>query len=107
MIILCAVGGSSHLFILQLELLAKTPLLQSYTIIAVLSLDGIIHLDVIPGAANGALFNIFVENLLEVMNPWPQNNSVLAMDNASIHKTAGLRDLIEARQVFSFFLFGS
>lgn len=65
--------------------------------IAALSLDGIIHLDVVPGAANGALFNIFVESLLEVMNPWPGKNSVLVMDNASIHKTAGLRDLVEAR----------
>lgn len=65
--------------------------------LAAMSVEGMVHLDIIPGAANGALFNIFIESLLEVMNPWPAKNSVLIMDNASIHKTAGIRELVEAR----------
>ncbi|CEL60039.1 hypothetical protein RSOLAG1IB_12299 [Rhizoctonia solani AG-1 IB] len=70
---------------------------KSYSGIAAISLDGIRHFDAVPGAANGQLFNIFIENLLDTMNPWPQDNSVLVMDNASIHKTRGIRELVEAR----------
>jgi hypothetical protein len=69
----------------------------SYTGLAAVSLEGVKHFDAIPGAANGQLFNIFIENLLDTMNPWPQDNSVLIMDNASIHKTGNIRELVEAR----------
>jgi hypothetical protein len=31
------------------------------------------------------------------MNPFPQQNSVLVMDNASIHKSAELQEMVEAR----------
>jgi len=39
----------------------------------------------------------FVDGLLDHMNPWPQKNSVVVMDNASIHKVEGIRELIENR----------
>jgi hypothetical protein len=31
------------------------------------------------------------------MNEWPLPNSVLVVDNASIHKVAGIRELVEQR----------
>jgi hypothetical protein len=31
------------------------------------------------------------------MNPYPEPNSVLVMDNASTHHFDGIRDLVEAR----------
>ncbi|EUC57295.1 DDE family endonuclease [Rhizoctonia solani AG-3 Rhs1AP] len=68
-----------------------------HSILPALSLNGIIHLDVFPCAVTGAIFNAFIEGLLDVMNPWPRPNSVLVMDNAPIHKTGGIRELVEAR----------
>lgn len=65
-----------------------------------MSLDGILHLDVFPCAVTGPIFNAFIEGLLLVMNPWPERNSVLIMDNAPIHKTAGLAEMVEARCLF-------
>lgn len=62
-----------------------------------MSLDGILHLDIFPCAATGNMFNAFIQGLLGAMNPWPAPNSVLVMDNASIHKTAGLAEMVEAR----------
>lgn len=68
-----------------------------HSILPALSLGGILHLDIFPCAVTGAIFNTFIEGLLGVMNPWPGPNSVLVMDNAPIHKTAGLREMVEAR----------
>ena len=33
------------------------------------------------------------------MNPWPQENPVIIMDNASIHKSEQLQQMIEDRYV--------
>ncbi|KAI0055789.1 hypothetical protein BV25DRAFT_1777891, partial [Artomyces pyxidatus] len=65
-------------------------------ILPALSLDGILHLDVVDRAYNAALFNEFIEGLLINMNPFPARNSVVVMDNASIHKDDALRPMIEA-----------
>lgn len=54
-------------------------------------MDGILHLNVMNRAAKAADFNIFVEGLLEHMNPFPGKNSVLIVDNSSIHKSAEVR----------------
>ena len=62
-----------------------------------LSLDGILHLDVLEGSYTSQLFNEFVDGLLDNMNPFPARNSVLVMDNASIHKSLLLQQMVEAR----------
>lgn len=62
-----------------------------------LSLDGIIYLDIIARSWTGGDMYEFVDGLLDHMNPWPQKNSVVVMDNASIHKVEGIRELIENR----------
>ena len=62
-----------------------------------LSLDGILHLEVVENAVTGADFRRFVEGLLLQMNEFPLPNSVLVIDNASIHKIDGIRELVEDR----------
>ncbi|KAJ3478506.1 hypothetical protein NLI96_g9707 [Meripilus lineatus] len=42
-------------------------------------------------------FRGFVQSLLGVMNPYPQPDSVLVMDNASIHHFEDLREMVEER----------
>ena len=68
---------------------------SKYSILPALSLDGILHLEVVENAVTGAAFRHFVEGLLPRMNKWPLPNSVLVVDNASIHKVAGIRELVE------------
>ena len=62
-----------------------------------LSLDGILHLEVVENAITGEDFRHFVEGLLPRMNEYPLPNSVLVIDNASIHKVAGVREMVEER----------
>jgi hypothetical protein len=67
------------------------------TIIPAISLDGVLHLDIFPCAATGNLFDAFIERLLDMMNPWPLPNSVIILDNASIHKSANIEAMVNAR----------
>jgi transposase len=62
-------------------------------------LDGVLHLDVLEGSYNAAKFNSFIDIILDNMNPFPRPNSVIVMDNASIHKSAALRPMIEQRYI--------
>ena len=68
-----------------------------YSILPAISIDGIIHLEVLDNAVTGADFRRFVQDLLPRMNEWPLPNSVLVIDNASIHKVAGIREMVEGR----------
>ena len=61
-----------------------------YSILPALSLDGILHLEVLDHSFSGKEFADFVEGVLNQMQPWPLPNSVLVMDNASIHKVPGM-----------------
>lgn len=66
-----------------------------------MSLDGILHLAIQDCPYTAVQFNSFIEALLENMNPFPQPNSVIIMDNASIHKSPELRQMIKDRFVTS------
>ncbi|TFK70776.1 hypothetical protein BDN72DRAFT_765962, partial [Pluteus cervinus] len=68
-----------------------------YSILPAMSLDGILHFQAMEGAVTGDDFLDFITQLLERMQLWPLPNSVLVMDNASIHKVPGIRELVEAR----------
>ncbi|KAF7374023.1 DDE family endonuclease [Mycena sanguinolenta] len=52
---------------------------------------------VLAGSYTAATFNSFIDGLLDNMNPYPGPNSVIVMDNASIHKSAALHPMIEQR----------
>ena len=62
-----------------------------------LSLNGILHLEVVKDAVTGTDFRRFVEGLLTRMNEFPLPNSVLVIDNASIHKVDSIREMVKDR----------
>ena len=66
-----------------------------------MSLDGILHLAIQDCPYTALQFNSFIEALLDNMDQFPQPNSVIVMDNASIHKSVELRQMIEERFVRS------
>ncbi len=66
-------------------------------ILPAITLDGIIECTIIEGSFNTELFTEFIEDLLEKMQPFPANNSVVVMDNCKIHKAPEICDLIEGR----------
>jgi len=68
-----------------------------YSILPALSLDGILHLDVEGRSYTAMMFNDFVNGLLDNTNPFPGRNSVVVMDNASIHKSVELEEMVHAR----------
>jgi len=65
-----------------------------------MSLDGILHLAIQDVPYTTFQFNNFVDALLDNMNQFPQPNSVIVMDNASIHKSHELRQMVEQRFVY-------
>jgi hypothetical protein len=71
-----------------------------YSVLPALSLDGIIAANVVEGSFNAALFSDFVEGLLDQMQPFPRNNSVVVMDNCRIHKDPAIVEMIEERSLF-------
>ncbi|KAJ7108312.1 hypothetical protein C8R44DRAFT_596825, partial [Mycena epipterygia] len=56
-----------------------------YSILPAISLDGVLHIDIIARSWTAVEFRNYLDVLLDVMNPFPQDNSVLVMDNASVH----------------------
>ena len=75
---------------------------QRYSILPAMSLDGILHLAIQDSPYTALQFNSFIEALLENMNQFPQSNSVIVMDNASIHKSPELRQMVEEWFVHSY-----
>ena len=67
-----------------------------------MSLDGILHLAIQDCPYTAVQFNGFIEALLGNMNQFPQPNSAIVMDNASIHKSPELRQMVEERFVCPF-----
>jgi len=70
---------------------------KRYSILPAISLDGVLHLDILRRSWTSLEFRAFVDVLLDSMNPYPQPNSVLVMDNAIQHHFDGLREMVEAR----------
>ncbi|KAF5530121.1 hypothetical protein FMEXI_13735 [Fusarium mexicanum] len=58
---------------------------QRYQILAAYTQDGIELARVYPGSTDAALFKDFIEQLLHGCGRWPEEKSVLIMDNASFH----------------------
>ncbi|KAG2067979.1 hypothetical protein BDR04DRAFT_1025887, partial [Suillus decipiens] len=64
-------------------------------ILPALSLDCILHLDALDHSYTTATFNEFIDSLLDNMNPFPQENTVIVMDNARIHKSPHLKEMVQ------------
>jgi hypothetical protein len=73
--------------------------MDRYSILPAISLDGILHLDIMSRSWTAEEFRKYIDVLLDQMNPYPLRNSVLIMDNASAHHFEGLREMVEARYV--------
>jgi hypothetical protein len=69
--------------------------LSRYSILPAISLDGVLHLDIITRSWTAEQFRQYMDQ----MNPYPLRNSVLIMDNASTHHFDGLREMVEGRYV--------
>jgi len=60
----------------------------NFSILPAMTVDGYIACQVYSGAVNADTFNAFVEHeLLPLCNPYPGPNSIIVMDNASIHRS--------------------
>ncbi|KAF9513558.1 hypothetical protein BS47DRAFT_1256822, partial [Hydnum rufescens UP504] len=65
-------------------------------ILPALSLNGILHADIQAGVYNAEMFKNFIGALLTHMHPFLEPNSVIVLDNASIHKADELQEMVEA-----------
>ncbi|KAJ3847644.1 hypothetical protein EV368DRAFT_24976, partial [Lentinula lateritia] len=56
---------------------------------------GILTVDIVKGSYNNLWFQKFINGLLSQMNPWPQSNLVIVMDNCHIHKNKEILNMIK------------
>lgn len=70
---------------------------QRYSILPAISLDGVLHLDILTCSWTAEEFRSFVDILLDKMNPYPEKNSVLILDNASAHHFEDLQEMVEGQ----------
>ncbi|KAJ6521367.1 hypothetical protein DFH09DRAFT_939118, partial [Mycena vulgaris] len=66
-------------------------------ILLAISLDSVLHLNIITRLWTAAKFHNYLDVLLDIMNPFPPDNSVLVMDNASVHHFDGIWEMVEGR----------
>jgi len=69
----------------------------SYSLLPALTLDGIIYTKIIQGSFTGILFLEFLHGLLGIMNPFPEKNSIIIMDNAAAHQNPFICRMIEEK----------
>ncbi|KAF8686593.1 hypothetical protein AX14_003833 [Amanita brunnescens Koide BX004] len=78
---------------------------QQYSVLLALSLnDGIIHCEIVEGLFCMTLFQHFINDLLDHMEPYPGPNSVIVMDNCPIHKHQDIVNTITAHSMHCEFL---
>jgi len=70
-----------------------------FLLLPTLTLDGIIYADIAQGSFNGETFKIFLQGLLECINPYPEPRSVLVMDNCAIHHVEGIQEMCDKKYV--------
>ncbi|OAV86125.1 hypothetical protein PTTG_30067 [Puccinia triticina 1-1 BBBD Race 1] len=75
------------------------------SLLAAISMDGLVALTTTAKTFNGRKFEHFLEyDLLPRMNRYPDYNSVLVCDNATVHQGKRVRDLCKAAGVWLLFL---
>ena len=69
---------------------------QRFSILPVLTIDGLITHDIIPGSINAERFFQFLQELvIPLTNPYPGPRSILILDNCNIHHSEKVRALVE------------
>jgi hypothetical protein len=92
---LCVVEGMSSNYSRSI---AGANIFYRFSVLPAISLtDGILHCDIVEGSFRADTFRIFIERLLDYMEPYPSPNSVIVMDNCKIHKQPELQELIQER----------
>lgn len=66
---------------------------QRYQILPAYAQDGIMLARIFKGSTDAALFESFIEQLLQHCGRWPEPKSVLVMDNASFHHSDHVKQL--------------
>jgi hypothetical protein len=74
--------------------------IDRYSVLPALSLGGILYSNIVEGSFNTESFTDFIKGLLDQMQPYPAQNSVIVMDNCRIHHAPAIREIIEERLVF-------
>ncbi|KAJ6524791.1 hypothetical protein B0H19DRAFT_875558, partial [Mycena capillaripes] len=64
-------------------------------VLPAICLDGVLHLDILTRSWTADEFRSYLDVLLDRMNPFPQDSSVLVMENASVHHFDGIREMVE------------
>lgn len=70
--------------------------LNRFSVLLALLMDGVLHMDVLRCSWKGNTFYNFIDTLLDNMNLYPQRYSMIVIDNASIHHSPELREIIES-----------
>lgn len=70
-----------------------------YSVLPAISLAGVLYSHIKIGAYNGDQFLIWLEGLLQIMNPYPGPHSVLILDNCRIHHVPGVAEMCAERGV--------
>ena len=69
---------------------------QRFSILPVLTIDGLITHDIIPGSINVERFFQFLQELIiPLTNPYPGPRSILILDNCNIHHSEKVWALVE------------
>lgn len=72
---------------------------QRYQILPAYAQDGVVFSRVFQGSTDAVVFEDFIRQLLHHCGRWPEPKSVLVMDNASFHRTEGVRQICLAAGV--------
>jgi len=70
---------------------------RRFSVLPALTIQGVIHCDIIEGSFDSASFYSFISHTLDEMQPYPAPKSVIVMDNCRIHKHPDILKLIESR----------
>jgi hypothetical protein len=70
----------------------------SFSVLPAISLNhGMLHCDIVEGSFMTMTFMEFIDGLLDLMHPFPAENSIIVMDNCKIHKDPRICQMIEDR----------
>ena len=84
--------------------IADTDILSSFSVLPALSLEGVVYSDIVKGLYDGDKFVHFVDELTDIMNPYPGKHSVLVMDNCKIHHVPVVEEVCAQKYVSSSYL---
>eukprot|EP00732_Lithocolla_globosa_P001317 Lithocolla_globosa_v1_NODE_627_length_3566_cov_26.673028.p2 type:complete len:327 gc:universal NODE_627_length_3566_cov_26.673028:1758-778(-) len=78
---------------------------RRHSAIAALNTSGVVGLKMVTGTSNSRTFLQFIdEQLLPILQPYPFPNSIVVLDNASIHHFHECKQMIESYGAFVVFL---